>query len=36
MPITSAALTSKVEFYGVNHSATADATRPTLDLEFCP
>ena len=34
--LTSAALTSKIEFYGVNHTATPDPTRPTLDLEFCP
>jgi len=34
--LATAALTSKVEFYGVNHSASPDPTRPTLDLEFCP
>ena len=34
--IASAALTSKVEFYGVNHTASPDPTRPTLDLDFCP
>lgn len=34
--VASAAITSKVEFYGVNHTASPDTTRPTLDLEFCP
>jgi len=34
--LATTALTSKVVFYGVNHSASPDATRPTLDLEFCP
>jgi len=33
--LTATALTSKIEFYGVNHTATPDPTRPTLDLEFC-
>lgn len=36
MSLTAAAITSKVEFYGVNHTANPDPTRPTLDLEFCP
>jgi len=36
MSLTAAAVTSKVEFYGVNHTANPDPTRPTLDLEFCP
>jgi hypothetical protein len=31
-----AAVNSRVEFYGVNHTADPDLTRPTLDLEFCP
>ena len=34
--LAGAALTSKVEFYGVNLTASPDTTRPTLDLEFCP
>lgn len=34
--VASSAITSKIEFYGVNHSASPDTTRPTLDLEFCP
>jgi hypothetical protein len=33
--VLSAVQTSKIEFYGVNHAATPDPTRPTLDLEFC-
>jgi hypothetical protein len=33
--VASAAVTSKVEFYGVNHTASPDPTRPTLDLVFC-
>jgi len=34
--LTATALTSKIEFYGVNSAVTPDPTRPTLDLEFCP
>jgi len=36
MSLTGTAVTSKLEFYGVNHTANPDPTRPTLDLEFCP
>jgi len=34
--LATTAVASKVVFYGVNHAATPDPTRPTLDLEFCP
>jgi len=34
--LATTAVASKVVFYGVNHAASPDPTRPTLDLEFCP
>lgn len=33
--VASAAVASGVTFYGVDHLASPDPTRPTLDLEFC-
>jgi hypothetical protein len=33
--VAAAAVTSKVEFHGVDNATSPDLTRPTLDVEFC-